>query len=94
MSRLCPPREVVSWPHGQEVYRQDTAMPHVYFPTTSVFGVVILWRRASRSKGRPWAKEGMVGLPVFLGLDFHPFRAVLQVPGEAVQVPATVVLGR
>jgi CRP-like cAMP-binding protein len=34
----------------------------------------------------------MLGLPVFLALDFHPFSCVSQVSGEAVQVPASAFL--
>jgi CRP-like cAMP-binding protein len=31
----------------------------------------------------------MVGLPAFLGLNFHPFKVIVQVPGEALQMSST-----
>jgi CRP-like cAMP-binding protein len=87
-SRLLSSSQVVALPHGQEVYRQDGPMPHVYFPTTGMFGVVIRMEEGKLVEGTTVGSEGVVGLPVFLGVDFHPFSVVAQVPGEAVRVPA------
>jgi CRP-like cAMP-binding protein len=33
-------------------------------------------------------REGMVGLPVFLGADSHPHRGIVQAPGSALRLPA------
>jgi CRP-like cAMP-binding protein len=85
---LLAAAQVVSVTHGQEVYRQDGPMPHVYFPTTSVFGIVLVLDQGRLVEAKTVGNEGMIGLPVFLGADFHPFRAVVQVPGEAVRVSA------
>ncbi len=85
---LVSSAQVVSLLHGQEVFRQDGPMPHVYFPTTSVFGVVIHMEDGTQVEAKTVGNEGMIGLPLFLGADFHPFRAVVQVPGGALQVPA------
>jgi CRP-like cAMP-binding protein len=91
-SCLLSSSQAVSLPHGQEVYRPDGPMPHVYFPTTGVFGVVILLEEGKLLEGTTVGNEGMVGLPVFLGGDVHPFTVVAQVPGEALQVPAGTFL--
>ncbi len=91
-SRLLSSSQVVSLPHGQVVFQQDGRMPHVYFPTTGVFGLVLVVEEGKQVEGTTVGKEGMVGLPLFLGVDFHPFRTVVQAPGEAVQVPAVTFL--
>jgi CRP-like cAMP-binding protein len=67
-------------------------MAHVYFPTTGVFGVVLFLEEGKQVEGTTVGHEGMVGLPLFLGDDFHPFRAIVQVPGEAVEMPAATFL--
>jgi CRP-like cAMP-binding protein len=87
-SRLLSSSQAVSLAHGQKVFQQDGPMPHVYFPTTGVFGLVILMEEGEQVEGTTVGNEGMVGLPAFLGLDRHPFSVVAQVPGEAVRVPA------
>jgi CRP-like cAMP-binding protein len=79
---------VVSLPLGHEVFRQDGPMPYVYFPTTGVFGIVIITQEGHQIEGTTIGNEGMIGLPVFLGLDFHPLTAIAQIPGSALQVPA------
>src|SRR5262245_24285330 len=87
-SRLLSSSQAVSLPHGQEVYRQDGPMPHVYFPTTGVFGIVVLMQEGKLVEGATVGNEGVVGLPAFLGVDFHPFSLVCHVPVKAVQVSA------
>jgi CRP-like cAMP-binding protein len=87
-SRLLSSSQAVSMPHGQEVYRHNGPMPHVYFPTTGVFGIVVLMEEGKLLEGTTVGNEGVVGLPAFLGVDFHPFSLVCHVPGEAVQVSA------
>jgi len=87
--RLLASSQIVSLPVGQIVMQQDGPMPHVYFPTTSVFGIVLVVEQGKQVEGTTMGTEGMVGLPVFLGVDSHPFRAIVQVSGEAVRVPAT-----
>jgi CRP-like cAMP-binding protein len=92
LGHLLSSSEVVSWQHEQAVFHQDGPMPHVYFPTTSVFGIVLVVEEGKQLEGTTVGNDGLVGLPVFLGVDFHPFRAMVQVSGEAVQVPAVTFL--
>jgi CRP-like cAMP-binding protein len=80
----------VSFSHGQIVFQQDGPASHVYSPTTSVLGVVVTVEEGKQVEGTTVGKEGMVGLPVFLGVDFHPFRAMAQVSGTALQLPANL----
>jgi CRP-like cAMP-binding protein len=89
---LLPSARTVLLPQGHEVFSEDGPMPHVYFPTTAMFGVVILMREGRQVEGTTIGSEGMLGLPVFLALDFHPFSVVSQIPGEALQVPAATFL--
>jgi CRP-like cAMP-binding protein len=91
-ARLLPSSQAVALPHAQVVFQQDGPMPHVYFPTTCVFGIVLVFEEGKQVEGTTVGNEGMVGVPVFLGVNFHPFRARVQVPGEAVQVPAATFL--
>jgi len=71
---------------NDEVYRQDGPLLHVYFPTTVVFGLVVLTEEGRLIEAASVGNEGMVGLPIFLDVDFHPSRVVAQIPGEALQM--------
>lgn len=63
-------------------------MPYVYFPTTSVIGIVVLAEPGKQVEGTTVGPDGMVGLPVYFGVDFHPFTAIVQLSGNAWRVPA------
>jgi CRP-like cAMP-binding protein len=67
-------------------------MSHVYFPTTSVFGVVLADEEGRQVEGTTVGNEGLIGLPVFLGQGPNPFTFVVQVPGDALQLPADTFL--
>src|SRR5262249_43974665 len=80
--RLLSLAQAVSLPHGHPVFLPDGPVSHVYFPTSSVFGVVLVINDGKQVEGATVGSEGMVGLPAFLGLNFHPFKVIVQVPGE------------
>jgi CRP-like cAMP-binding protein len=89
-SLLLSSSQAVSLPHGLEVFRDNGPMPYVYFPTKGVFGIVIFLEGGKQVEAATVGREGMLGLPVFLGLEFHPFTAVSQTSSEAWRVPAAV----
>src|SRR5437879_6053442 len=90
--RLLPACEKLSLPHGFEICRQDGAMSHVYFPTSGVCSVVSTTDDGKVVEAATIGNEGMIGIPVILGLEFSPFRAVSQVSGEALRMPAPAFL--
>ncbi len=77
---------------NDEVYRQDGPLPHVYFPRTVVFGLIVLTEQGKLIEAASVGNEGMVGLPIFLDVDFHPSRVVAQIPGEALRMSSTSFL--
>lgn len=87
-NRLLPSWERISLSQGYELCRQDGAMTHVYFPTSGVCSVVSVTDDAKLVEAATVGNEGMVGIPVLLGLDFSPIKAISQVSGEALRMPA------
>ena len=67
-------------------------MSHVYFPTGGVCSVVSISERGKIIETATVGNEGMIGLPVLLGLDFSPITAISQVAGEALRMPAASFL--
>lgn len=82
--------EPVAQPSGFEIYRQNGAMPHVYFPTRGVYSFVVVSRNGQRTEAATVGNEGLVGLAVYLGLDQSAQQAIVQVPCNALRVPAEV----
>lgn len=86
--RLLRRAEHVRQPSGLEIYRQNGEMPHVYFPIRGVYSIVVVSRDGQATEAATIGNEGMVGLPVYLGLTFSVQQAIVQVPCEALRVPA------
>lgn len=90
--RLMSRAKVVSLTRGQVVFEQDGPMRHVYFPIESVCGIVLLAGEGKQVEGATVGSEGMVGIPAFLGVEFHPFKALVLYAGDAFQTPAASLL--
>jgi CRP-like cAMP-binding protein len=88
VDRLLPSSKIVSLPRGKVVFRQDGPMPYVYFPTSSVLGIVTVASPGKQVEGTTVGPSGILGIPVFLGVDFHPFMAIVQLSGNAWRMPA------
>lgn len=88
--RLMPNLEVISLPLGQVLYRPNKPIQHVYFPISSVVSLVTFMEDATAVEVVTVGNEGMVGLPVFLGVDQIPAQAFSQVSGDALRMQAKV----
>jgi CRP-like cAMP-binding protein len=61
---------------------------HVYFPDRGVVSILALMEDGAGVEAGLVGREGMVGLPLFLGRDTAPFRVIVQVPGTGQRVEA------
>jgi CRP-like cAMP-binding protein len=86
--RLLPSWETISLPHGHEVCKQNEPVPHVYFPTSGMCSVVAVTDEGKVVETATIGNEGMIGIPVLLGLDFSPSTVISQVSGQALRIPA------
>lgn len=66
----------------------DAGMPirHVYFPTTAVLSMVSTVDGGATVEVATIGREGMSGLPVFLGVSASPNTVFAQVPGLALRM--------
>ena len=72
------------------IYEADEPIRHVYFPTGGVISVLCTTDDGASIEAATVGMEGMAGIPVFLGVDVSPNRALVQVAGEAVRMEAEV----
>jgi CRP-like cAMP-binding protein len=70
------------------IYEADGRIRHVYFPTSGVISLLCTTDNGVSIEVGAVGREGMVGVPVFLGVDTSPNRAVVQVAGEALRMKA------
>ena len=85
---LAPHLERVPLVRRMVAYDPLQQISHVYFVESGVISIVSLMHDRTAIETATIGSEGMIGLPVFLGVDAVPEQAFVQVPGEAYRMPA------
>jgi CRP-like cAMP-binding protein len=86
--RFLPTVERVSLTLGEVLYEPEEAIHHVYFPNSGVVSMLTILGENASVEVSTVGKEGVVGVPLFLGVNLMLNRAVVQVPGEAMSIEA------
>lgn len=86
LARLAPALERVCMASRELAFDVDVPISHVYFPEDSVISIVGVMTDGSAVETATVGLEGMVGLPVFLGVESTPAQAFCQIPGEALRL--------
>ncbi|MEQ8385625.1 MAG: Crp/Fnr family transcriptional regulator [Coleofasciculus sp. A1-SPW-01] len=89
--RLVPHLEEVSVPLGQILYQPGEPILHIYFPNRAMVSLVTLLANGSTTEVGMVGKEGMVGIPVFLGDRMAINQAVVQLEGTAMKMDASIL---
>jgi CRP-like cAMP-binding protein len=88
--RLLPHLECVELSRGEVLHEPDETIRHAYFPTTSVICLMVLMESGANAGVGVIGREGMVGLPLFLGGNTTSNQATVQVAGGAMRIKAAV----
>lgn len=89
--RLTPILEPVTLSTGQVLYEPNQPIESAYFPTTAVIAHLNLMEGGREVETALVGNEGMIGVPLILGTDRIPMRAIVQIPGTALRIPAKVL---
>jgi CRP-like cAMP-binding protein len=84
--RILPRLEPVPLTLGDVVYEAGGRIRYVYFPTGGVVSLLCVTDDGASIEAGTIGMEGMAGMPIFLGVDASPNRAVVQVAGEALRM--------
>jgi len=87
-ARLAPHLERVELGLKQILFDVDRPIEHVYFPEAMVVSVLGVMADGSAVETATVGREGMVGLPVFLGTDQMSAQAFAQIPGPGLRMTA------
>ncbi|HEX4063609.1 MAG TPA: Crp/Fnr family transcriptional regulator [Streptosporangiaceae bacterium] len=85
---LVPRLELVDSVIRDRVYDPGQPITDLYFPISSVYSLVGVADGRAVVEVATVGREGMVGLPVFLGQSSSPHAAFCQIPGPAARLPA------
>lgn len=90
LDRLLPHLEHVRLERRMVAYDPLKPIEYVYFVETGVISIVSIMRDRSAIETATIGCEGMIGLPVYFGVDAVPEQAFVQVPGDGYRVRAPV----
>jgi CRP-like cAMP-binding protein len=85
---LAPHLEPISLSARQVAWRPESRIHAVYFPRSAVFSLLTPLQRHSPVESATVGYEGVVGVPVLLGVAASHSLAVVQISGEAARLDA------
>jgi CRP-like cAMP-binding protein len=86
--RLLAHAERLEMTVRQPVYEPGRPIEHVYFPIDSVLSVLAVMDDGQTVEVATVGNEGMVGIPVFLGVTTSPGQVFCQIAGLALRMAA------
>jgi len=87
--RLAPVLKPFSLKYGDDIYATGSLIKYVYFPLGGLISLLSAVDERSLLEVGIVGREGMVGLPVFLGVKRSPNRAIVQGSGNALRLTST-----
>jgi CRP-like cAMP-binding protein len=89
LRRVLAEFETVDLAFGDVLYTPRERLSHVYFPTSSFISLIMPVEESALEVGLI-GNEGMFGIPLVLGVDVSPVRAVVQGAGSALRMDAAL----
>ncbi len=84
--RVCPNLELVYLPTGTVLYELGDALQYVYFPTYCIVSLLNVLESGASTEISVVGKDGMIGIPLFMGSGTSPNRVVVQCAGYAYRM--------
>lgn len=89
--RLEPHLELAPLPLGKVLYESGDTIRHVYFPLDCIISLLYVMRDGSSAEISIVGKEGLIGIPLFMGGNSTPSRAIVQSGGMGYRLPGQKV---
>lgn len=91
-ARLQRHLKFVTLHRGEVLYEPNEPIRYVYFPLQATVSLVAVMEDGSEVEVGVCGGEGMVGLPLALGTDTAPLKALVQIPDGGLRMNATAFL--
>ncbi len=89
--RWLPCLEQVDLPLGKSLYESGARLTHAYFPTTAIVSLLYVTEDGHSAELAVVGREGVVGIPLFMGGGSTPSRGVVQSAGHAYRLSAAAL---
>ncbi|HXG67049.1 MAG TPA: Crp/Fnr family transcriptional regulator [Blastocatellia bacterium] len=89
--RMALQMETVRLPSGKVLYHVGDLIREVYFPDRGMASLLAATADGAAIEVGLVGKEGMLGLPIVLGMPTTPYHVVIEVPGTAMRMNASLL---
>lgn len=89
---MLPCMELVEFEIREPLYEPNTPIETAYFPDSGCMSLITKLKDGTGVEAMTVGREGMVGLPLILGVETSPTHAICQVPGHAWCIAAADLL--
>jgi len=86
--------ESVHFPPGHQIAAPGQLLDHFYFPLSGVLSTMGHLREGATAETLTIGNEGMVGVPIWLGVPSSLESVLQRVPGELLRIPARIFCKR
>src|SRR6185436_20448770 len=86
--RLFPKLEQIALTYGENIYEPGEIIRYVYFPGSGIISLLARVEESATLEVGIVGKEGVVGLPIFLGVQTSGNKAIVQGAGFAMRMNA------
>ena len=83
---IIPKLEAVELPYGKVLYNSGSPIKHAFFPNNGMCSILSSTEDGSTVEVGMVGNEGMVGVPVILGVNSMPYQVTVQVQGTALRM--------
>jgi CRP-like cAMP-binding protein len=91
LDRLRPYLSAETLPLSQTLQERGKPVETVFFPTSGMISIVAMMRDGAAVEVGIAGREGMLGVQAVLGDDISLNEAMVQIPGNALRLPAEVL---
>ncbi len=84
--RLLPQMEKISLTYAETIYQLGDKIRYVYFPESGMVSLLARVAEGDKLEVAVVGNEGMVGLPVFLGIETSSSRVIVHGDGSALRI--------
>lgn len=92
--KIMPDLKPVRLKVPEVLYEASATIEHVYFPQSSMISMLTITEPGTTLEIGMVGREGMVGVPVLLGIPRTPYRAIVQIPDGAFTMKANALRER
>src|SRR5262245_38119824 len=71
---------------GEAVHEPDERLRHALLPEDAVISVMCLLQEGRTIEVASIGREGVSGVAALLGVDQHPYRHIVNIPGDALRI--------